>query len=89
MDQEDETDVHTRHCCLRHGCKYRDGDCTVVTKLKKQEYPCESCDWEASEEGPVTADKLISRLILETGHYVAYEEDEIRAAFASLEKNRG
>ena len=38
-----KTDVHTRHCCKKHGCKYGDKDCTVVTGKLKQEYPCESC----------------------------------------------
>lgn len=36
-------DVHTEHCCVYHGCKYGDEDCTVVTKLAPQSYPCEDC----------------------------------------------
>lgn len=36
-------DVHTEHCCLKHGCKYGDNDCTVVLGFKKQSYPCEWC----------------------------------------------
>ncbi len=40
-----EPDVHTEHCCARHGCKYSDGRrCTVVTGQKPQSYPCETCD---------------------------------------------
>jgi len=35
--------VHIGHCCLRHGCKYGDDDCTVETGNDKQEFPCESC----------------------------------------------
>lgn len=39
-------DVHTEHCCARHGCKYGDENCTVASGLKQQSYPCESCDFE-------------------------------------------
>lgn len=45
--KEDNTkDVHTEHCCLKHGCKYGDEDCSVATGYLKQSHPCESCDWE-------------------------------------------
>ncbi len=43
-------DVHTEHCCKRHGCKYMDPDCTVYHGDKDQSYDCESCDYEYSEE---------------------------------------
>jgi len=36
-------DVHTEHCCIVHGCKYGDEDCTVVQKRHPQSYPCEDC----------------------------------------------
>ena len=36
-------DVHTSHCCILHGCKYGDTDCTVTNATHKQEYLCESC----------------------------------------------
>lgn len=39
-------DVHTEHCCLIHGCKYADEDCTVTTGKLQQSYTCESCDYE-------------------------------------------
>jgi hypothetical protein len=39
-----EPDVHTRHCCKYHGCKYGDDDCTVFHGNKEQEYDCEECD---------------------------------------------
>ena len=42
-------DVHTEHCCLKHGCKYGDEDCTVVTGLAPQSYDCEVCDWEKED----------------------------------------
>jgi hypothetical protein len=36
-------DVHTQHCCIIHGCNYRDDDCTVTKKLSTQSFPCEYC----------------------------------------------
>lgn len=39
-------DVHDRHCCQRHGCKYGDPDCTVVSG-KYQGIKCEECYGEA------------------------------------------
>jgi Domain of unknown function (DUF4419) len=43
-----EKDVHTEHCCTKHGCKFSqdDTECTVTLGLKPQSYPCESCNWE-------------------------------------------
>lgn len=38
------SDVHTEHCCLRHGCKYGDEDCTVTTGKARQSYPCMDCE---------------------------------------------
>jgi hypothetical protein len=46
-----DTDVHTSHCCARHGCKYDDDDCTVRAGTRTQEYPCEECDEELIESG--------------------------------------
>lgn len=43
------TDVHTEHCCSRHGCKYGDNDCTVVNRREPQSFPYEECDDETSE----------------------------------------
>ena len=36
--------VHTEHCCVHHGCKYRDANCPVELGIKIQSYPCEDCD---------------------------------------------
>lgn len=44
-----QTDVHTEHCCDKHGCKYgadETGECTVVNGSKPQSYICEQCDHE-------------------------------------------
>lgn len=46
----DDLDVHTEHCCARHGCKYgydiyeTDKECSVATGKKKQSFPCEACE---------------------------------------------
>lgn len=48
-------DIHTQHCCARHGCKYGPltrAECTVESGEKPQSYMCEVCydaigdDWE-------------------------------------------
>jgi len=38
------TDIHTEHCCIFHGCKYGNDNCTVTTKLAPQSYRCEVCE---------------------------------------------
>jgi hypothetical protein len=38
--------VHQTHCCTKHGCKYGDEDCPVVSGEIKQDYICESCDYD-------------------------------------------
>lgn len=35
--------VHTRHCCVEHGCKYSDPSCPVFLGYQKQEQACEGC----------------------------------------------
>ena len=35
--------VHTEHCCERHGCKYCEPDCPVENGIQKQSFPCELC----------------------------------------------
>lgn len=50
VEQPQETDVHTEHCCSIHGCKYACGSsCTVESGAKKQSFPCEQCDDEDEE----------------------------------------
>lgn len=40
----EDRDVHTEHCCIKHGCKYGEPDeCTVCNGTKTQSYPCEYC----------------------------------------------
>lgn len=43
------SDVHTRHCCAKHGCKYGSSNCSVVNGEKEQEFPCEQCNEEQLE----------------------------------------
>ncbi len=40
-----DRDVHTEHCCKKHGCKYGnyDGKCTVKSGEKMQSYLCVEC----------------------------------------------
>lgn len=62
----DDTDVHTEHCCVHHGCKYAydfkdDGACSVRNGTKKQSYPCEVCEL-AEEEFPAWTPDLSREL---------------------------
>lgn len=36
--RDDETDVHTEHCCYFCGCKYGNNDCTVKRGCLKQSF---------------------------------------------------
>lgn len=48
-----EKDVHTEHCCFRHGfCKYGNSLCPVTSGAKKQNRPCEQCMDEAVKQEP-------------------------------------
>lgn len=51
-----DKDVHTEHCCIKHGCKYDVPNCTVVTGQKKQSFPCETCEWELERGAPYVRD---------------------------------
>ena len=49
------TDVHTEHCCWRHGCKFEFdwhqlGECTVEKGVMRwQSFPCAMCKVEIAE----------------------------------------
>jgi len=49
VDKMTKKDVHTEHCCYRHGCKYGKDDCSVETGEKEQSHPCEQCCEEAAD----------------------------------------
>lgn len=53
-----QTDVHTEHCCLWHGCQYGDEDCPVVAEAKPQSYICESCGTEMESVRELIEDML-------------------------------
>lgn len=47
----DPEDVHTQHCCIEHGCKYRDPFCSVEIGIKPMGIDeCEQC-WMDREDG--------------------------------------
>jgi len=41
--------VHTEHCCFKHGCKYGDENCPVFNGIQEQSYKCEMCDYDLEE----------------------------------------
>lgn len=43
VNNREFADVHDRHCCKRHGCKYGDPDCTVMSG-QYQGIICEDCE---------------------------------------------
>jgi hypothetical protein len=47
-----DKDVHTEHCCIKHGCKYNDPACPVWLGYKAQSYVCESCSfhWDHDDD---------------------------------------
>lgn len=51
--------VHRTHCCIRHGCKYGDKDCPVVSGEIKQEYLCEWCGEEEINSLEELAESMI------------------------------
>jgi hypothetical protein len=65
---ESEKDVHTEHCCIRHGCKYGKEDCPVVTRAKKQSFACEYCQYDAEgyTQAGIHAQNLVIDKIIET-----------------------
>lgn len=44
-----DRDVHTEHCCIKHGCKYESADCTVTSGEKVQSYLCWECAYDLEE----------------------------------------
>lgn len=64
-------DVHTEHCCIKHGCKYCDEDCTVMSGELEQSFMCEECEWEEQDPQCIRIRELEEML----RWYI--EEDEI------------
>lgn len=46
---KDNKGVHESHCCIRHGCKYGEEDCPVVSGEIKQLYDCEACGFDEED----------------------------------------
>lgn len=66
-EPKDRRCVHTEHCCVNHGCKYGDPDCSVWLGLRNQSYPCETCSMyedieNLSEVIPVSKKELAERI---------------------------
>lgn len=66
MPNTTDLDVHTEHCCKRHGCKYaNDRRCTVTSGQKTQSHPCETClspmvQLHDAIDGVLAADELLT-----------------------------
>jgi len=54
-------DVHTEHCCIDHGCKYGNENCTVTTGKIQQSYSCMDCEEELKLESNNELLKLIQQ----------------------------
>ena len=46
-----DKNAHTEHCCVKHGCKYNDENCPVISEVQTQSYYCEFCEYENSLTG--------------------------------------
>ena len=77
MNESNLKDVHTRHCCAKHGCKYGDDNCTVVSGEKIQEYTCEICeeeniDIDSGFRNPIELNQYFKSKKDGLNHYVAF-----------------
>jgi hypothetical protein len=82
-------DVHTRHCCETHGCKYGDEkfspDCSVRNKTLPQEDLCEQCEEElmALRHLEPAADRYAESVVirdLDEGNYLLVDGEKVRFA---------
>lgn len=78
-------DVHTRHCCETHGCKYGDEKCTVVTRAAPQQDLCERCEEDMHAlrvQEPVAEAyaRSVAFMDLELGNYVLVDGERLRLA---------
>lgn len=74
--------VHTRHCCVFHGCKYGDADCPVWLGTHEQESPCEDCEYDTRmvlleyfdkriDEIPLTSVEALAELVKAKGFVIS------------------
>ena len=54
MKKMNNKNVHTEHCCLKHGCKYRDANCPVELGIQEQSHPCEDCSYDLARAQEIT-----------------------------------
>lgn len=54
MKKMNNKNVHTEHCCSRHGCKYRDENCPVELGIQKQSFDCEDCQSDLTDAQGIT-----------------------------------
>ncbi len=78
-------DVHTSHCCEKHGCKYGDDDCPVAAKAAPQEHLCEECEqdvWSLRAAMPRAEEYARSVAFLDqrSGNYLIVDGERLRLA---------
>lgn len=62
-----KTDVHTEHCCTKHGCKYNDPNCSVTTHRLRQSDRL-ACEWCYDLEERYQ--RALKRLLIKKGSLV-------------------
>jgi hypothetical protein len=81
-------DVHTEHCCIKHGCKYSDPNCTVTTGKAPQSFPCEDCEYEEErynefierddyKERRESLNNIIDEIAYDNNIYIDYVKKDI------------
>lgn len=78
-----KSDVHTSHCCEKHGCKYGAKDCPVTTKVSVQEYLCEECESELfevqlAEPNAEAYARSVAFMDLDEGNYILVDGEKLR-----------
>lgn len=75
-------DVHTEHCCIIHGCKYGDKECTVTTRTQPQSYPCEECGIDRID--PTKGDAETTIYNFQPGNYYKFVGHDPEEEFPTL-----
>lgn len=80
-----EGDVHTSHCCEKHGCKYGDEACPVAMKVSPQEYLCEECEQDIytlkwAEPLALAYARSVAFLDIRAGNYLIVDGEKLRLA---------
>ena len=81
-------DTHTEHCCIVHGCKYLDKNCTVVNKRQPQSGLCEYCQMEGID--PTKSDPETSIYgIKEQSYYKNISSNIVLYSMGRLKDSQG